>query len=203
MCQGKQKYNEHVQTLAELHMIPHLYVSKPIHFLLHCHFNFDFQLPSLFTGIAKSHLATNTLPSFMTWKTAIASLDHKFPLSCLSLMSVVTLCLQGLPALFPLEKYSLLAFSVSKNSSWLPSAPQLPPALSNGLNLERDIEISKKVWKRFVGWLMWTHCAPSERQLKLTVQLEPWWKSTLIDETQRPLKRNTDHSWCQLNSLQH
>lgn len=204
MCQGKQKYNEHVQTLAELHMIPHLYVSKPIHFLLYCNFYFDFQLPSLLTGIAKSRLATNQLPSFMTWKTAIASLDHKFPLSCLSLMSGGYLVPSRSPCTLPSWKILSSCFLCLQKLLLTSKCPPTPSCSEQWAKFrERDWNIKKGMEK--IWWL--THVD----------SLCPLWTSTETDSatgtmmkehidcqrTQRPLKLNTDHSWCQLNSLQH
>lgn len=132
-----------------------------ISLLLHsCNFCFDFQLPCRVTGAANSHLATNTLPSFVTWETAMA-LDVQW------LPRAIKVLLQS-----HFFKNTLFLNSPSPNCSWPhPYLPQLPPGLSSRLNLERDIEIYLflKERKRFGGWLLWTHCAPSEHQLKVTV----------------------------------
>lgn len=156
---------------------------ETIHLLLCCNFCSDIHLPPLATGIDNSHLAAKpTQPSLMTWKTAIASIDQEYHLSCVPWCPVVTLSLQGFLALFLIQKILSFRFlSLQTPPDFrVPPPLQLPPALSNGLNLARDIEISKKVRRRLGGWLMWTHCAPSECQVELTAQPEPWWKTILI-----------------------
>lgn len=145
-------------------MTPHLCLTV-ISFLSYCCFSLDFQLPFLVAGIASRRLASNSLPSFMTWEMGIASRDHSTQIpSFLSRPDVRRLphvratdskSSRSSSAVSSSEILLFFAFSVSK-VLLTSKCPQLSPALCKWLNLVRHIETSrpeKIQWSTHVGSL--------------------------------------------------